>query len=432
VIDMKTASRLRAILVTVTAIGALTARAEANHESDVVIEWNQLLQANIPSSAGVLTPRYYAMLHIAIFDAVNSNRRVYTPYRARVFAPYGASAEAAAAQAAHDILVALIPSAQPAFDAALQARLASIPPSRALPGAVLGRKVALEILAWRQNDGSAAPAPAYVLPALPGLWQPTPPGFQPPSFPQFGDVTPFALLTATQYLPRRPPTLTSDEYTADFEEVKLLGSAGSTARTTEQTQLARLFAPAGYRTQHWAVWNNVARDVARSRSWSLVDTARLFALMNAAIHDGLQTSHTSKFVYGLWRPVTAIQRADEDLNPLTLADVAWTPLITTPPYPSHSSNQTCVGASAARALALALESDAMPFAVTWLGTTGNADVTRSYTGFWQLADDQARSRIYAGIHFTFELTASQVSCIAVADYVFDNYMLPRDHRHYFD
>jgi hypothetical protein len=414
-------------MLAVTAIGLSAARAEPSHnQADVVIEWNQLLQSNIPSNAGLLTPRHYAMMHIAIFDAVNSIDRSYTAYRVRVPAAHGASAEAAAAQAAHDVLVTLIPAAQTAFDAALAARLAGIPPGRATLGVLVGRKAAHEILAWRAGDGSSLPSPSYVLPLLPGLWQPTPPLFQPAPFVHFGDVEPFGLLTATQYLPKPPPTLTSDEYAADFDEVRRLGSAGTTERTADQTLLARLFAPSGYAPQHWVVWNNVARDAAASRRLSLVDTARLFALMNASIHDGLQTSHTSKYVYGLWRPVTAIRRADEDLNPATTTDSAWTPLITTPPYPSHSSNQTCVGTSAARALRRAFGTDAMQFQVTWRGTSGNADVTRSYAGFWQLADEQARSRIYAGIHFTFELTTSQVSCIQVADYVFENYMLPRN------
>jgi hypothetical protein len=296
---------------------------------------------------------------------------------------------------------------------------------------LVGSKVAQAILAWRENDGSKAPAPEYVLPTLPGLWQPTPPGFQAASFPQFGDVEPFALLTSTQYLPSAPPTLTSAAYAADVNEVQRLGSATSAERTAEQTQLARLFAPQGYRTQHWAVWNNVARDAAQTQNLSLVDTARVFALVNASIHDGLQTSHTSKFVYGLWRPVTAIQRADEDLNPATIADSSWLPLIGTPPYPSHSSNQTCVGTSAARALERTFGTDEMPFVVTWVGIAPIADASRSYARFSQLATDQARSRVYAGIHFNFELTASAESCTKVADYVFEHYMRPRD-RHRFD
>jgi hypothetical protein len=289
---------------------------------------------------------------------------------------------------------------------------------------MVGHRVARAILLWRQGDGSDAPPSEYVLPPFPGAWQPTPPTFQAPSFPQFADVEPFALVTATQFLPKAPPTLTSDEYARDFEEVRLLGSATSGSRSIEDTELARLFAPVGYRTQHWAVWNNVARDVSSAQFWSLVDTARLFALMNVSIHDGLQTSHTAKFVYGLWRPVTAIARADEDLNPQTNVEPLWAPLISTPPYPSHPSNQTCVGVSAARALGRALGGDAMSFDVTWVGTSGNTDVTRSYASFSALAGDQGRSRIYAGIHFAFELTASEVSCTKVADYVFEHYMRP--------
>jgi hypothetical protein len=421
---MKSKSGLLSLAFAAAALSTVAPRTEANHdEADVIVEWNQILQDNIPA-AGISTPRYYAMLHVAMFDAVNSIEQVYRPYRVRFRGPHGASAEAAAAKAARDVLAELIPSSQAVFDAALSARLNKIPYGRAAQGAIVGRRVAQAILLWRQGDGSDAPAPEYVLPPFPGAWQPTPPAFQPPSFPQFADVEPFALLTSTQYLPKAPPTLTSDEYVRDFEEVRLLGSATSGARSIEDTALARLFAPMGYRTQHWAVWNNVARDVSRSQFWSLVDTARLFALMNVSIHDGLQTSHTAKFVYGLWRPVTAIARADEDLNPQTNVESSWAPLITTPPYPSHPSNQTCVGTSAARALARALGGDAMAFDVTWVGTSGNPDVTRSYTSFSELADDQARSRIYAGIHFTFELTASQVSCRKVADYVFEHYMQP--------
>jgi hypothetical protein len=393
--------------------------------ADVIIEWNQLLQANIPSNAGLLVPRYYAMVHIAMFDAANSVEEAYTPYHSRVLFVRSASAEAAAAKAAHDVLVALIPASQAKFDAALDARLASIPAWRAAQGMFVGRKVAQDILTWRDNDGSKAPAPEYVLPPLPGLWQPTPPAFQPPSFPQFGDVEPFGLLTSTQYLPAPPPTLTSAAYAADVNEVKRLGAAMNSERTADQTLLARLFAPQGYSTQHWAVWNNVARDTAQARHLSLVATARLFALMNASIHDGVQTSHTSKFIYGLWRPVSAIQRADEDLNPETTADPSWLPLITTPPYPSHSSNQTCVGVSASRALARAFGTDEMSFTVTWVGVAPNTNVSRPYTRFSQLAADQARSRVYAGIHFNFELTESQKSCTKVADYIFGHYMRPR-------
>lgn len=387
---------------------------------DLVIEWNELLQANIPPTANVFSFRYYAMMHIAMFDAVNSIERRYNRYHVLVNAPPTASAEAAAAQAAHDVLVALIPDAQPEFDAALKKQLTRTTSWRAKQGAAVGKKVAQAVIDWRTGDGTEQPNIAYTPPALPGLWQPTAEG-QVAAFVHFAYVEPFALLTATQYLPSPPPLLNSDEYAADFDEVKELGSTSSSARTAEQTQIALLFAGAGYSPGPFALWSHVARDAARSERLSLLQTARLFALMSAAMHDGLQTSHTSKFVYNLWRPVTAIRRADEDLNDSTLADAGWTPLLGTPPYPSHASNLTCIGASAARALARVLGGDAMRFSVKWTGSAGNEDVTRSYEKFSQLADEGARSRVYGGIHFNFELTASDESCRRVADYVVKNF-----------
>jgi hypothetical protein len=416
--------------VTIAALGAALgwSAADANaadRQAEVVIEWNQLLQANLPATAGLQSPRYYSMMHIAIFDAVNSIAGAYSPYRIMVPGSRGASQEAAAAQAAHDVLAALITttSAVQAFDAALAAKLATIPPGRAAQGVSIGKQAAAEILAWRQSDGWQVAPPAYVLPPLPGLWQPTPPAFAPAGFTQFPAVEPFALLSATQFLPRRFPALTSAEYTVAFDEVKLIGSAISATRTAEQTQTALLFAGVITRTPMFAVWNNVARDVARAHSLSLVDTARVFALMNVSMNDGVQTSHTSKFVYGLWRPVTAIQRADEDLNPLTVPDPAWLPLLVTPPYPSHSGNMACMGASAARMLANVLGTNDIAFTATWFGNPGNADVSRNYAGFWQLAEEQARSRVYGGIHFTFENVASQESCTKVADYVSQHFLL---------
>src|SRR6187549_265200 len=185
----------------VAALCLFTVPAQATHPgtgdpgAEVIVEWNQLLQANIPATASLLTPRYFAMLHIAMFDAVNAIERQYTPYHARLAAYPGASAEAAAAQAGHDVLVALIPTpeAKAIFDAALQARLASLPPWRAATGVAVGRKAASDILAWRATDGSSAPNPAFNLPLLPGLYQPT--SSQPAQFVNFGEFAPFALIT---------------------------------------------------------------------------------------------------------------------------------------------------------------------------------------------------------------------------------------------
>jgi hypothetical protein len=423
--------------LTLTAVGAmllaaaLNAQAARAADAEVVYEWNQILQATMPSTAGFQGPRMYAMMHIAIFDAVNAIERDYSPYRVMVKASTGASQEAAAAQAAHDVLSALIPTAEArsVFAAALAARLATIDPDRARQGVAIGRATATEILAWRQNDGWSKPPPTYELPPIAGLWQRTLPGLLPAGGTQFPAVEPFALLTPTQFLPRRFPELNSAEYAEDFNEVKLLGKSDSLVRTSEQTELALLFAAVISATSNIAVWNNVARDVASARSLTLVDAARVYALLNATINDSLQTAHASKFVYGLWRPITAIARADEDLNAQTDPDPSWRPLLVTPPYPSHASNMACVGAGAARALADLFGTNDIAITAKWYNNaagTGTPVATRNYAGFRQMAEAQGRSRVFGGIHFTFELEASQESCPKVADYTFENYMTPAE------
>jgi len=385
----------------------------------VVLEWNQLLQSTIPSNASLAAPRYYAMMHIAMFDAANSVEREYTRYRVRLPHGSGTSAEAAAAQAAHDVLVALLPASASVYDQALASRVGN--PARLRSSLRLGSQVARAILAWRQDDGWAAVPPPYVLPPFPGLWQPAPGAAQ---FTHYPYVTPFALVSGTQFVPPPPPTLTTERYAQDFDEVKRLGSATSAERTTEQTESARLFAAIGTRTNLYMLWNNVARDVARGRSLDLLDAARLFVLVNVGIIDGVQQTMWSKYAYGLWRPVTAIRRADEDLNPLTAADPAWTPFLNTPGYPSYAGNQACVASAAARALALVAGGDAFPFTAVWEAPDGSVLARRDYTGFTQMADEQARSRVYGGIHFTFDNEPSQQLCPAVVDFTARHFMLP--------
>lgn len=402
-----------------------SARAEAggaqSNGSDIIVAWNEALRPSIPPGPSP-AQRFYAMLHIAMFDAVNAIERVYMPYRLRIRVPHGASPEAAAAQAGHDILTALFPAQQATFDALLESQIAGLPPGRAWLGRFIGYRAALEVLEWRQNDGWAAPDPAYVLPPFPGLWQPTPPALSVATFTRYPNVTPFAMLTATQFLPPPPPTLTSERYAADFDEVKRLGSVTSTERTEEQTLLARLFAGVINPIPFVTFWNILTADLAEERGLSMVDTARLFALVNVSIHDGLQTSFTSKFVYGLWRPVTAIQRAGEDLNDATTADPAWLPLLATPPYPSYAGNASCLAKAGSKALELALGTDEMAISFTWPGTP---PYTREWSSLSDLADTVAKSRVWGGIHYQFDTDAGQVACAKVAEFVFATFMRPR-------
>ena len=427
---MTRGQKLKAFVVVVVVAGTIVmgGRPALAQPPNVVIQWNQIFQQLFGPGPGPHI-RALAMLHIAMFDAINSTEDVYTPYFAQVRGSHGASAEAAAARAARDVLTALYPASQSTFDAALAAQLASLPPGLAQQGQAIGQQVAQAILKWRTGDGwptVISPDPTYVLPPFPGLWQPTPPANSFATFTFFPNVKPFALLTSTQFLPPPPPVLTSTRYAQDLNETQELGSITSLTRTADQTFMSRLFAGATTSIGFFHLWNIVAGTVAQQQGLSLVDTARMFVLVNVGLHDGVQTSFTSKFTYGLWRPVTAIRRADEDLNPATLADPSWTPLLSTPTYPSYAGNAACISTAGARALELALGRADVPFSVTW-PLNGGGTFTGDFTGFWDLYEQAARSRIYGGIHFQFDSDASRAACAKVPEFTNANYMLRRDH-----
>lgn len=393
---------------------------------NVVLQWNRVLQETIRTPgqqpATIFPVRSFAMMHAAMFDAVNSIDGSYTPYLTEVPGTKHASQEAAAAQAAHDVLIALYPTRTSIFDTELSNSLNGLAPARALQGIRVGQIVAERLLAVRANDGWNATLPTFVLPLTPGNWQPTPPANAAAAFTHFPAVLPFAVGSSTRFLSNPPPAMTSDEYTASFNEVKELGSATSATRTAEQTKIAQLWQNVNTPTTVFFVWNNVARTVAIQRNNTTAENARLFALLNIAFHDTLETAFAGKFQYGLWRPVTAIRRADEDGNPNTTQDANWLPLITTPPYPTYPGNHASIGASQSTILALFFERDDIPFQHTWDGAGG---ATRSYVGFKAMADEEDRSRVYGGIHFPFDQVAGQSVGRNVANFVFLNFMKPR-------
>jgi hypothetical protein len=372
--------------------------------------------------ATIMPVRSYAIMHAAIFDAVNSIDGTYTAYLTDIPGSKNASIDAAAAQAAHDVLVGLYPTRASVFDAELAASLEGVDAYRAQQGIRVGQRVAIQMLAVRANDGWNVTPPSYTLPSTPGNWQPTPPANSAATFTHYPGVTPFAVQSATQFQPAPPPAMTSVEYAAALNEVKEIGSATSTTRTADQTQAARLWANVNTPTNFLFVWNNVARTVAEERGIDTVAKARLLALTNIALHDALQTAFASKFVYGLWRPVTAIRRADEDGNADTLADPAWNSLIATPPYPSYAGNMATIGMSQSTVLAMFFGRDDIRFSHTWEGAGG---ATRLYPGFAAMANEQERARVWGGIHFTFDNVAGQSIGRNVGTYVFQNIMRPR-------
>jgi hypothetical protein len=390
--------------------------------TNVVIEWNELLMQSLPASSRVPNARNMALVHVAMFDAVNAIDRTYEPYHARVHASRGASQEAAVAQAARDTLVALFPARQAIYDAALAEDLAGIAPGRARQGIAIGQEVARQILELRAADGSGD-VETYTPPNDdPGQWHPTAPDFSPAGAVHVSSVTPFATESSSQFRPGPPPGLNTNEYATAFNETKSLGRATGSDRTEDQTLVAGLWRTALGNHQ---VWNRIAQDEAEDRGASLVEDARLFALLNMSLHDGLQTSFGTKFHYALWRPVEAIARAAEDGNPLTVADPDWSTLHpTTPPYPTYSGNAATIGAACATVLS-GLFGDDVEFQVDW-GNYGFPGVTRTYENFWDAAFEQADSRIYGGIHFRFDSVAGQQIGAGVGGYVMAHFLRPDD------
>ena len=390
---------------------------------DVVIRWNRILLDGVVTPGAnpptVFVHRPMAIVSIAMFDAANSFDRTYRPYATLVNQPAGASRDAAVAQAAHDTLAALLPRLRDTFDTALTASLAGIPTDAARDGALVGAEIARATLQLRATDGWSQTPPPFLLPSLPGYWRPTPTANAAATFTHYPDVAGFVLPHGRRFLMEPPPAMTSARYAADFNETKSIGAVNSTTRTAEQTLMARTWHGVGTTTTSPNLWNIVLADVARARGWSGLDAARGFALMNMTQHDALMTAFTGKFLYGFWRPITAIREAESDGNPSTAADPAWSPLLATPPYPGYPGNRACLSSSQSRLLERLFGQQNVPVTVTW-NVANDPAIVRSYNGFRQLADEEAKSRIWGGIHFEFESAASKGSCALVADYIVDN------------
>ena len=416
---------LAVLICTQTHVWALNNPQPAMQE-EVVLQWNRVLMETILTPgqhpATIMPVRSYSIMHAAMFDAVNSIEGSHTPYLTDVPGSQNASVQAAAAQAARDVLAGLYPTRVAIFDAELAVSLQGIEEYRAQQGIRVGQIVAERILAVRATDGWNAPPPVYVLPSTPGNWQPVPPANAAATFTHYPSVMPFAITSPGQFTPGPPPSMTSAQYAADLNEVKQLGAVNSATRTADQTQVARLWANVGTPTNFLFVWNNVARTVSEARNLTTVERARLFALTNIALHDTLQVTFASKFHYGLWRPLTAIRRADEDGNANTVADPEWLSLIPSPPYPSYAGNMAAIGTSQSTILSQFFGRDDISFQHTWAGAGG---ATRSYPGFNAMANEQERARVYGGIHFTFDNVAGQSVGRNVANYIFANVMRPR-------
>ena len=435
-------TRLTVATICLLQLLALTGPRDA--AADAVTDWNA--RASRAVLAACISPiqdplheaRLYAMMHLAIHDALNAIERRSHPYAFRAREEPGASTDAAVAAAARHVLVPLISQIGFPFpptcsesgialvEADYQAALAAVPAGWAkTKGIELGRAAATAVLALRQHDGSDTPLLDFAYPqgTTPGAYRFTP-GYNFAFAPGWGNVTPFVPDRGQPSGARRPFPLKSRRYLADFDEVKQLGGDGvntPSARTPEQTEIALFWVESAP-----LQWNRIARTVSEQRALDPWENARLFGLLNLALADGYIATFATKYHYNFWRPVTAIREADDDGNDNTVADPMWTPLLPTPPIPDHDSGHSVEGGAAAQVLTRFFHTDDVAFSTCSLtlppgSTCADASpLLRWYASFTQAADENGLSRILVGFHFRNAVEQGIRHGRAVGDHVVDH------------
>jgi hypothetical protein len=398
--------------------------------ADAVTDWHaiavQALATMAPPRAIPLTFLDIAIVQVAVHDAVQAIDRRFKPYHVHIPGATGSPA-AAAAKAAHDVLVAIFPDQTTALDTTYHEYLAVHKLAKDDPGVSAGQAAAAGVLARRANDGrlpNPAPAP-YVGGPAPGQWRPTlslqpppPPSEAPMAMSWLGAVPPFTLTSGDQFRAKPVPPLQSPEYTKDYNEVKALGARVNSTRTPEQTQLAYFYAGNAF-----ILWNRALREIAAAHTPQMGDNARLLALSSLAMADAVIACWESKRHYAFWRPITAIREGDKDDNAQTAGDPTWEPFLNTPPYPDYTSGANNVVGALTHTLELFFGKDDLPFTV--VSEHPQADPkTRTYPRFSALAADTVEVRIYHGVHFRFADEAGRLQGRSVAEWVFAHVLQP--------
>ena len=389
--------RLRAGMTAALIVAAITLCAPlCAATQSVVVDWNAIAITAVAAGGQIPAQqeRSMAITSVAVSDAVNAITKKYTRYGSGLTPPAGASTTAAAVGAAYHALTQLVPSQTPFLDTMLSQSLAKFGVSAGDPGLIFGGAVADEIVAMRADDGAAVAQYPYTPPnaGAPGVWVPTPPGFAAASVPGWVFVRPWVLESGAQYRPDDGPDLTSRRYARDVNEVKEIGALNSATRTVEQTNIARFWVASAP-----VIWNGVLRQVALALDLDESEAARGFALMNVAGADARIACWDAKYTFNFWRPVTAIQRADEDGNPTTEGDPAWTPLIDTPNHPEYVSGHATISSAMATVLRLLFDDD--PGVVLTVTSPTNPGFERHWTTFSAGIREVIDARVYSGIHF---------------------------------
>ncbi|SOD42002.1 vanadium-dependent haloperoxidase [Nitrosovibrio sp. Nv4] len=381
------------LLITVLAIATASLFASAIARADAVTDWNRVAgDIVVNAKLGPLpADRVLAIVHAAIYEAVNAITRRYPDDPSdglKLKAAQGASVDAAIASATRATLLELAPSGQAAIEAAYHAALASIAGGPAkTQGIVIGEKAAAAILVRRANDGIAA-GETYRPHTSPGVYVPT----VIPEAPHWLQIKPWLMTSASQFRPGPPPSLTSELWARDYNEVKTLGSKHSTRRSAKQTAIAHF-----WEEVMPPIYHGIVRSVAEVPGREITQNARLFAMVTQASNDALIAVFDAKYHYGFWRPVTAIRNGDIDGNDATERDPSWLSFVDTPMHPEYPCAHCIVSGAVGAVLQAEIGAGRVPLLTTTSSAAGG--IARSWTGIDDFVQEVANARIYDGVHY---------------------------------
>ena len=402
----------------VVATAALILALPTSVRADAVTDWNAIAVTATGVAPGRPGPSMVldmAAVHGAIYDAVQAIERDYEPYCTDIPGASGRT-DAAAAKAAHDVLVDRFPSQTMALGMIYQNYLVTHGISPMDAGIPVGTAAAACMNALRENDGSFPTMfpPFFGVNEI-GSWFST----VPMAAPWLGFVTPYTMRSPSQFRPKPPPDLDSPEYTRAYNEVKSMGALTGSDRDADQTELAN-FWNLGYP----GVWQRVLRDISIAHVNNISDSSRLFVLATMSEADSLIAAWDSKSAYNFWRPSMAIQQGDLDPNPKTDGDPAWQPFVANPPYADYTSGANNISAAATRALSLFFDTNEFTFTITTTNTGPTNVDTRTYHKFSEVRDEVVEARIYEGIHFRFADEKARKQGEHIAQWAHGHYFQP--------
>jgi len=401
---MITLRKLGLLLATATCIAALmmpaVGQAAAVDVPDQVLVWNQHAIDELIGTQGAGALQYLAPVHGAMYDAVNAIALTtvdggYEPYLVAPPAEPTYSENAAAATAAYQVLVWLLPGRATQLEGYYNDSLAEIPDGPDEQGGIDVGSAAAEAMKRARADDGRPGTPSFTTTSFtvgsnPGDWRPFADGLAGNNFKWIGDVDPWLVPDPSRFATDGPLRLGSAAYATEFEQVRSLGAANSTTRTTDQTAMARFWADNAF-----AMWTRILRQLSGSQDLSVAGNARLFATAYLTAGDAQIACFQDKERWHFWRPQTAIRLAETDGNPATVADPTWTPLLPNPPYPDHPSGHNCVSSSIVETLKDFFGTNQMSFSATH----STLNITRTFTSFSQAIAEIRLARVYGGIHF---------------------------------